>query len=72
MAEKVTTIPAQDRNGNQVVIHEVWGPRRLFGLIAHHRLELDTGELVEELDEDSFLVVATGERLMRVKRHLPT
>lgn len=71
MADNVTEIPAEDRNGNQITIYEIWGPRRLFGLVAHHRLELDTGELVDELDEDSFVIVATGERLTRIKRSWP-
>jgi hypothetical protein len=67
VAESVTTIPAKDRNGNQVIIYEVWGARRLFGLVAEHHLELATGERVEELDENSFIVIATGERLGRIK-----
>ena len=67
MAESVAAIPVKDLNGNQLIIYEIWGAPRLFGLVAQHRLELNTGELVEELDEDSFVVVATGERLARVK-----
>jgi hypothetical protein len=67
VADGITAIPAKDRNGNQLVIYEIWGPRRLFGLLAHHRLELETGELVEELDEDNFVVIATGERLTRTQ-----
>lgn len=67
MADGITAIPAKDENGNKLVIYEIWGPRSLFGLVAHHRLELETGELVEELDEDNFVVVATGERLTRTQ-----
>jgi hypothetical protein len=67
VAESVTAIPAKDRNGNRHVIYEIWGPRSLFGLVAQHRLELESGELVEELNDESFIVVATGERLTRIK-----
>ena len=67
MVESVAAIPVTDRNGNPLIIYEIWGRRSLFGLVAQHRLELSTGELVEEIDEDSFIVVATGERLTRTR-----
>ena len=39
--------------------------------VAATRLALDTGEEAERVDEDTFVMVATGERLTRISRLNP-
>lgn len=68
MAHHVTAISVRNPKGDQLTLYEVWERSRLFGLIADYHLELPTGETVEELDENNFVVVATGERLTRIIR----
>jgi len=60
------TIPVIDGNGDQLFVYEI--RRRLgpFGLRARRRHELCTGEAVVLLDDHSLVVVATGERLLRI------
>ena len=67
MTKKCNSVPVRKANGEQLVVYEVWGEPRLFGLIADYRLELSTGEAVELVDENIFVIVGTGERLTRVK-----
>jgi hypothetical protein len=61
------SIPVKKANGEELIVYEVWGEPRLFGLIADYRLELSTGETIELVDENTFVIVRTGERLTRVK-----
>jgi hypothetical protein len=63
----VRTIRVRDQNGDEISIYEreyldrvpILGLRRkLF------RLELDSGEQVERIDDSTYAVVETGERLV--------
>jgi len=60
----VRSIPVRDANGDQVILHE-FAARRLIGKVS--RLQLDSGEDVERLCNDTFVISATGERLTRVR-----
>jgi hypothetical protein len=59
------TIPVIDRNGDELLVYEIIERRFFFGLIVKKRLALCAGERVEKLDDRTFVVVATGERLIR-------
>jgi hypothetical protein len=61
------SIPVRKANGEQLIVYELWGEPWLFGLIADYRLELSTGEAIELVDENSFVIVRTGERLTRIQ-----
>ena len=67
MRKHCNSIPVKKANGEELIVYEVWGEPRLFGLIADYRLELSTGETIELVDENTFVIVRTGERLTRVK-----
>ena len=56
-------IPVEDASGCRFEVHEFSG-RRFFFRVA--RFELDTGEAVDRIDADTFIVAATGEGLVRV------
>ena len=56
-------ILVEDASGARFYVHEYRG-RRIF--LHFRRYILDTGEPVRRLDRSTFVVVATGERLMRV------
>ena len=60
------TIPVVDRNGDQLIVYEIVDRRAFFGLVTRKRLALCTGEPVEYLDRETFVIVGTGERLTRV------
>ena len=61
------TIPVRDGNGDQLLVYEFRDSRLLLGLLSKaRRLELCTGEAVEMVDRNGFVVLATGERLTRV------
>lgn len=67
MGSHFKTIPVRDRNGDHLLLYEFRDSRSLLGLLGKaRRLELCTGEAVEMIDRDSFVVIATGERLTRV------
>ena len=53
----------EDASGSRVYVHEYRG-RRTFRRFS--RYMLDTGEHVRRVDANSFEIVATGERLVRV------
>jgi hypothetical protein len=61
------TISVRGSNGNKLMLHEISGSPKFFGLISDVRLELATGEIVEQIGRDTFIVAATGEKLTRVK-----
>jgi hypothetical protein len=64
------TIPVIDGNGDQLFVYLIRKRLGPFGLRVRDRLELCTGEAVTQLDEDSFVVVGTGETLSRVASDL--
>ena len=71
MEKLIRTIPVRDANGTQLTLfefHQRIERRGLFGLrfaSKRRRLQLDTGEAVDYIDENSFKL-ATGEMLRRV------
>lgn len=59
----VRSIPVRDENGVDLTVHEF--QERRF-LVKVRRLELCTGEEVNNVDDDTFVVAATGELLKRL------
>jgi hypothetical protein len=68
----VRTIPVRDANGTRLTLFEFQQtvPRRaMFGLritAKQRRMQLDTGEVVEYIDENTFML-PTGETLQRIE-----
>jgi len=69
----IRAIPVRDGNGDALTLNEyqqfvphltMRGVDRAGGM---KRLALDTGEAVQRVDDDHFVIVATGERLTRIK-----
>jgi hypothetical protein len=63
----VRTIRVRDGNGDQISIYECEYFERVPVLGLHRklfRLELDSGEQVEQIDNSTYAVVQTGERLV--------
>ena len=64
-------IRVKDANGDELTLYEY--PKNgsyltMMGLgrVPPTRLALDTGEEAERVDDDTFVLVATGEKLLRV------
>ena len=57
------SIPVTDANGDELTIYE-FHERRFLRKVR--RMKLCTGELVEALDDNVFVLVSTGEKLTRV------
>ena len=57
------SIDVVDANGDEIVVHEY--EERDF-LTKKHRFSLETGELVERLGRDKFVVIESGEELHRI------
>jgi len=74
MEDVVDTIAVRDTNGDEVTLYEYQGfvPRMtLLGLrrnAGDKRLELDTGEAVRRVNDDTFVIVSSGEPLFRIAR----
>ena len=73
MDNVIRAILVRDSHGDELTLYE-YGARVPYlarlGLGrggGTTRLALDTGETVERVDDDSFVIVATGERLVRVR-----
>ena len=72
MEKLVRTIPVRDANGTLLTLFEFQQrlPRRgIFGLrftAKQRRMQLDTGEAVDYVDENTFKL-ATGETLRRIE-----
>ena len=65
LKSRVKRIPVVDGNGDELTLYEVSERGSLFGLLPRSRLVLGSGEVVAKTS-DGFVVVATGEELMRV------
>ena len=66
----VRRILVKDADGAQLELYEYRDRVAVLGLWRVRkvrRMELDTGESVEYIDENAFVVTATGETLKRVK-----
>ena len=57
------SIPVRDANGDELTIYE-FHERRFLRKVR--RMKLCTGEQVEAVDENTFALVTTGEKLTRV------
>jgi hypothetical protein len=57
------SIPVKDANGDELTVYE-FHERRFLRRVR--RMKLCTGELVEAVDEDVFVLVSSGEKLTRV------
>ena len=57
-------IPVEDASGSRIYVYAYTG-RRTFRRVT--RYMLDTGEPVQRVDERTFVVTATGEKLQRVE-----
>jgi len=68
----IRTIPVRDANGTQLTLFEFQQRierRRIFGLrftSKRRRLQLDTGEAVDYVDENTF-ELTSGEKLRRIE-----
>ena len=68
MGSFVRSILVEDADGAQFQLHEYLVSKSFFGLARKvKRFELDTGEQAQCIDEDTFALIATGERLRRVR-----
>jgi hypothetical protein len=63
----VRSVPVIDANGFDYIVYEFQDRRFLRNV---RRYKLDSGELVETCGE-GFVVVATGERLIRAEAAIP-
>jgi hypothetical protein len=59
----VRSILVEDANGEELIVYE-FHDRRFLRKVR--RMKLDTGELVEALCPNSFVITATGEKLVRL------
>ena len=72
MNNVIKAIPVMDAHGDTLTLYEY---RRIMSFLAvlkslgrgARRLALDTGEEVKRLDKNVFVLVATGERLTRIR-----
>ena len=70
MDDVIRAIRVRDANGDEVTLYE-YRPAGSYLTMALNRgastrLALDTGEEVERINDDTFAIVATGERLTRI------
>ena len=57
-------IPVEDASGSRIYVYEYTG-RRTFRRVK--RYMLDTGEPVRRVDEQAFVIIAIGEKLVRIE-----
>jgi len=68
----IRAIRVVDANGDELMLFEyraATSPRRILRLGRNNgatRLALDTGEPAERVDDDTFVIVASGEQLTRI------
>jgi hypothetical protein len=60
-----------DANGDELTLYEYEQPAPYLVMMGLNRgpatrLALDTGEEAERVDDDTFVIVATGEKLTRI------
>ena len=72
MDNVIRTIPVRDGHGDELLVFEYQQSVRTRGLIGRNRAGaarrwvLDSGEELQRIDDDHFVVIATGERLTRI------
>ena len=72
MEKLIRTIPVRDANGTRLTLFEFHTPTRRRGVLGllrfdakQRRMQLDTGEAVDYVDENNFKL-ANGELLRRI------
>jgi hypothetical protein len=65
-------IRVRDANGDELTLYEYERDRSnlvmmAFGGVPATRLVLDTGEEATRIDDDNFVLVESGERLVRIE-----
>ncbi len=69
----IRAIPVRDGHGDQLTLYEYQQFVPYLTMMSltraggSRRLALDTGEEVKRIDDDNFVIVATGERLTRIR-----
>ena len=73
MEKLIRTIPVRDANGTRLTLFEFHASARRRGVLGllrfkakRRRMQLDTGEAVDYVDEDNFKL-SNGELLRRIK-----
>ena len=71
MDDVIRAIRVLDANGDELTLYEYRATpshRKILGLSRNGttRLALDTGEAAERVNDDTFVIVASGERLTRI------
>jgi hypothetical protein len=61
----IRAIPVRDARGDELTLFEF--QRTFLRAFARRRMVLDSGEAVRPVNDDSFIVVSTGETLTRIK-----
>ena len=59
-------IAVKDENGDELAVYDYWPARTSFGRVAQRRLKLPSGQQVVPVDDGSFMIAATGQRLRPV------
>jgi hypothetical protein len=73
MEDVTEAIPVRDTNGDELTLYEYQQFIPLLrGLTLRRaagdkRLSLDTGETVRRVNDDTFVIIATGEPLFRIR-----
>ncbi len=68
MGNFLRSILVEDESGAQLMLYEYQDRRPVFNFMRKaRRVELGTGERVECVDANTFVIVETGESLKRVK-----
>jgi len=67
----IRAIRVRDANGDELTLYEYGRStsslvRMALNRVNPTRLALDTGEEAERVDDDTFVLVASGERLIRI------
>jgi hypothetical protein len=66
----IRAIRVRDANGDELTLYEYRQAGSYLTMALNRgaptRMALDTGEEAKQINEDSFVIVATGERLTRV------
>lgn len=71
MDDVIRAFRVRDANGDELTLYEYGQAPSYFKMLGLNRndatrLALDTGEEVTRIDDDTFAIVATGERLARI------
>ncbi|MEO8547814.1 MAG: hypothetical protein ABI422_05540 [Sphingomicrobium sp.] len=65
MKKLIRAIPVRDERGDELTLVEF--QRSFLRAFSRSRMVLDSGEAVNQVDDETFIVVLTGEKLSRNK-----